>query len=329
MAASEPPALSVVVAIVSDTTGRLDVAHLGPCLAALKGQIDGPPLEIVVPYHPSLEGIAGMREQHPDVRFHEIADLRTFTGKPGSREHHDELRARGLGLASGAIVALIEDHGIAAPDWSARIAQAHAGAISAAGGAIENEVDRPLNWAVYFCDFLRYQNPLPEGESLIVSDANVAYKREALESVGSVWRAIFHESAVNNALRAKGGTLVLAPRAVVSQHRLGLRLGSALKERYVWGRSYAATRAGLAGTSRRLFWAVFAPVLPALILSRMALMAFQKGRTIKPFIKAFPLTTALVVTWSFGELVGYVTGRANTQGAQAAEAIASGSQGFS
>jgi len=320
----DKPVLSVVVAIVSDTTGRPDVSHLDPCLEALTGQSAAAPMEIIVPYHPSVDGIGRMREKYPQVRFVEAARLSTYTGQGGSREHHDELRARGLAEAKGRIVALIEDHGIVAPGWSAAVVEAHSRGFAAIGGAIENGIDRPLNWAVYFCDFLRYQNPLAEGESAIASDANVTYKRAALESIRPVWKEIFHESAVNQALWARGEKVALAPRIVLYQHRLGLGLSAALKERYVWGRSYAATRARLAGLGKRAFWAAFSPALPVLMMARMTLMAFRKRRTFGAYLKALPLTTALIVSWSCGELTGYLTGRANAAGTPAAEAIARG-----
>ena len=323
------PVLSVVVAIVSDTTGRPDVRHLDPCLDALMKQARGPRLEVIVPYHPAVARIDEMQRKYPRVRFIEVRDLRTYLGKGGSREHHDELRARGLAAATGEIVALIEDHGIAAPDWSARVAKAHRESFAAIGGAIENGIDRPLNWAVYFCDFLRYQNPVPGGESSIASDANVSYKRRALESVRPVWVEIFHESAVNEALRARGERIALAPAIVLRQNRLGLRLGGALAERFVWGRSYAATRARLVNTPKRALWAVFSPALPALMMARMSVLAWRKGRTRAAFLRAFPLTLALAVSWSFGELTGYLTGRANQVGTPAAEAIARGSHAAS
>jgi hypothetical protein len=326
MAPGENPPLSVVVAIVSDTTDHPDTAHLAPCLEALGRQPSASTIEIIVPYHPSVKGIAALKERYPNVHFLEVADLRTYTGGGGSREHHDELRARGLAVARGSVMALIEDHGIVAPDWSTRLLEAHAGSFAALGGAIENGVDRPLNWAVYFCDFLRYQNPLPEGETAIVSDANVAYKRTALESIRPIWQEIFHEASVTAALRSRGQKLSLAPAVVLYQHRQGLRVRSALRERFVWGRSYAATRARLARPSQRVFWAVFAPSLPILMIARMTLMAWKKRRTMAAFLKALPLTIALAVSWSCGEWMGYVTGRANAAGSQAAEAIARGSQ---
>jgi hypothetical protein len=322
MADTDCPALSVVVAVVSDTTRRPDTRHLEPCLAALIRQKGAPAMEIIVPHLPGMDGIAALGEEYPNVRFAAADGLRTYTGRSGSREHHDELRARGLALTRGSIVALIEDHGIPAPDWSASIHANLFGAslsprFAAVGGAIENGVDRPLNWAVYFCDFVRYQNPVQAGDSAFASDANIAYRRAALESIRPVWQDSFYEPAVNEALRSRGEIVALAPDVILYQHRQGLRFGSALKERFVWGRSYAAARGELA-PRRRLIWAVFSPVLPALLLARMTAMAFAKRRRLAPFLKVLPLTGMLLVSWALGELAGYVTGRPNARGSPTA-----------
>jgi hypothetical protein len=308
MAKTDCPALSVVVAIVSDTTGRPDTRHLAQCLAALTRQRGAPVMEIIVPHLPGMAGIAALCEEYPNVRFIEAQGLRTYTGRSGSREHHDELRARGLALAHGNIIALIEDHGIPAPDWSAYIDATLRPPFAAVGGAIENGVERPLNWAVYFCDFLRYQNPVQAGESAFASDANIAYRRAALESIRPVWQESFYEPAVNEALRSRGEIVALAPDVVLYQHRQGLRFGSALKERFVWGRSYAALRGKLA-PRRRLLWALFSPALPVLLLARMTAMAWKKRRTFAPFLKVLPLTGMLLITWAMGELAGYATGQ--------------------
>jgi hypothetical protein len=228
------------------------------------------------------------------VKFLNVTDLKTYSGRKNSREHHDELRARGLAVAQGALVALIEDCGIAAKDWAARMVEAHEQPMGGAGGAMENGIDMPLNWAVYYCDFLRYQLPLAAGDAWTISDANCCYKA------------------------------ILAPAAVVSQHRLGLTLGAALKERYVWGRSYAASRSKLATTGKRLFWGAFSPALPVLMLTRMTMMAWNKRRTWGAFVRAFPLTAMLIVTWSLGEFMGYITGRPYS-GGEAGGALVRGS----
>ena len=104
-------------------------------------------------------------------------------------------------------------------------------------------------------------------------------------------------------------------------------LRAALQERYVWGRSYAATRAKLAGTRRRLLWAVFAPALPLLMLARMTLMVWGKRRTLDAFVEVLPLIAALSLSWSCGEFIGCLTGRPHSGGETAEVFLVRGSGG--
>jgi hypothetical protein len=214
-----------------------------------------------------------------------------------------------MATASGEIIGLLEDHGRPDPHWCAQILEAHRQGYAAIGGAIENGIDRPLNWAVYFCDFYRYQNPVPEGESPFVSDANVAYKRSALESIRLVWQETFQETAVNEALASRGQVLALSPKLIVYQHRSNLRLGSALKERLIWGRSYAVSRSQRAGGLKRAIYAALSPLLPVVLLWRMTASVSKKRQDLRAFFKVLPLTAVLLGSWSLGELLGYVTAR--------------------
>jgi hypothetical protein len=309
---SAPLQLSVVVAIVSDTTSfHGDSSQLCGCLEALSKQLDPPSMEIIVPYHDRVANIDEVKSRFPDVKYIHVDDLKLLGDKPGSREHHDELRARGLALAKGEIIGLLEDH--ARPDlqWCARVVEAHQQDIAAAGGAIENGIDRPLNWAVYFCDFGKYQNPVPAGPSWFASDANVAYKRSALDSISETWQQVFHETMVNSALLEKGGKIVLSPDIVVYQHRTNLKLGAALKERFIWGRSYAGTRCRLISGAKRMLYALLSPALPFVLLYRMTINVVKKGRCVGSFFKAVPLTAMLTASWALGELTGYLTGRSS------------------
>ena len=303
--------LSAIVAIVSDTTAsRAQSDDLAGCLEALGGQSDAPAMEIVVPYHENTDGIEALKRRFPAVRFIAVTDPDVAARAAGSRDHHDVLRARGLAVARGALVALLEDHGRPDPGWSARVVAAHRGDDAAVGGAIENGVDRPLNWAIYFCDFSKYQNPLPAGASDFASDANTVYKRSALESVRALWERSFREVVVNGALRSTGRKITLDPGIVVYQHRSGLALPSALQERFVWGRSYATTRSMLLSAPRRLVYAALSPVLPVVMLLRMAALAWQRRRQFGKFVRAVPLIALLACAWSAGECVGYLGVRA-------------------
>ncbi len=322
MHGSKRPVLSVVVVMVGDT---LDcgggVSQLTQCLKALAEQIDPPRMEILVPYRDGIPEVEQVQRRFPDVFFLRCNDLRSVNGG-GSREHHDELRSRGTAAARGEIIGFLEDFAFPNPRWCAHVVEEHQQSYACIGGAIENGVDRPLNWAVYFCDYGRYQNPVPAGESLFASDSNVSYKRSALEAVRPVWEKAFNEASVNAALVSRGEKLALSPRMAVDQCRHHLRLGPLLKERFIWGRSYAAVRTTLMN-GRRVVYAALSPALPVVLLSRMTVNVVKKNRSIPAFLKALPLTTMLTVSWCGGELIGYLTGRANDHHPAAEESFAS------
>jgi hypothetical protein len=303
------PVLSVVVTVVSDTSQQADLRHLVYCLEALRKQVDPPAMEILVTCEGGLPGIESLRQRFPEAGFLELGELRQDRSRP-TREHHDVLRGIGLRKARGAIIASLEDHDRPAPNWCAQIVKEHNQPHAAIGGAVENGIDRALNWAVYFCDFGRYQNPVLRGPARSLSDANVSYKRAALESVSAVWANAYNEILIHAALLARGEIIYLSPDVVVFQHRLDLKLVPALRERYVWGRSYGAVRlVGRAWWQRAVFVLV-SPLLPLVLLRRQAAEIFRSGRNRGAFIRALPATVLLDLFWSWGEFVGAVTGRA-------------------
>lgn len=302
------PELSVVIAVVSDAK------HLEGCLKALFNQTGSLPMEIIVPYVAGESGMQALKPRFPDVLFLPVERAQLMLSKDrSSREHHDELRALGLRRASGRILALLEDHGRVDKDWSHHMIEAHRSSCAGVGGAIENEVNQPLNWAIYFCDFGRYQRPFPAGPSPFISDANSSYKRKALQGIQEIWGKSFNETSVNSALLGDGETLWLSPEPVVYQHRENLSLSRALQERYVWGRSFAGTRAQHIGAGKRLVYLILSPALALLLVVRKIRAILIKKRNGGAFLKAFPLIVLLLTFWSFGEFVGYLTGRPNAR----------------
>lgn len=302
------PILTVVVTVVSDTTEQAHTSDLEGCLESLQRQNDPPPMEVLVTCDARLSGIEKLQQRFPQVDFIRVDKLRTMRSG-ASREHHDELRGIGIRRARAPLVALMEDHGRADPDWSAQLVKEHAQPYAAIGGAMENGIDRSLNWAVYFGDFGRYQNPVTRGPSAYVSDANVCYKRASLERISDAWPDAYNEARVHTALVEQGEILALSPDVIVFQHRLNLRLGQALLERYVWGRSYAAMRIATVSSARRVVFAALCPLLPFLLLFRQFKNVLHTGRNRAPFVRALPLTALLNIAWAYGELVGYLTGR--------------------
>jgi GT2 family glycosyltransferase len=302
-----PRKLSVVVGLISGAKSDLE-----RCLRALHSQHPTPSLEleILVPYDDPCRDVLELATRFPAVKFLRAEGLDTAAARAGaSREHHDTLRTLGIRAASGDVIALTEDHAHTAPTWCAEMVAAlerHPRA-AAVGGAVECDSDALLNWAVWFCDFGRYQNPLPEGRSEFVSDSNVAYRREALEKVEPVWRGDYHETAVHWAMVDAGFELCTTPKVVVWQARSGLSFAAALRERLVWARSFAGTRARMAGSPKRWIWAAASPLLPLLMTWRLAKTALARGANKARFAACLPLIVVLQTFWALGEFVGYVT----------------------
>jgi hypothetical protein len=298
------PVLSIVVALIS---GRTE--DLRRCLAALHAQTMTMPMEVIVPYDAPCADVLTLQADFPAVQFLRAEHLDTRAARSGaSREHHDTLRTIGLRAASGEVVALTEDHAHVATTWCEEMAAAleRYPAAAAVGGAVECDSARLLNWAVWFCDFGRYQNPLPEAAAMFVSDSNVAYRRSALQTIEAAWRHDYHETAVHEALVQAEFELRTTPRVVVWQARGDLSWRDALRERYVWARSFAGSRARLIGV-RRLLYAVLSPVLPVLMTWRLIGLTRRRGRHTQRLLRALPHVFLLQCVWAVGEAAGYLT----------------------
>jgi hypothetical protein len=298
--------LSVVVTIV-EGGGVLEES-----LRALAAQQDPPDMEVIVPWDDSVVAIHSLESRFPQFRFlaiGAIATARAAGTAAGQHELFDRRRAAGLAAAGGDVVAIIEDRGVPRPNWASALVRAHASRPNlVVGGAIENGRDALLNWAVYFCDFSRYQLPFAPGPREWVSDVNIGYKRQALDRTRELWRDRYHETTVHWALQRAGESLFLTPEFVVDQMRGRLRLGGLMVERLAWGRLFAYTRAREISGWRRVALAAAAPFLPFLLFARHARTQVAKRVALGKFIRASPIVLLLLAAWSLGEIAGYVTG---------------------
>ena len=297
--------LSVVVTIVD--AGEA----LGRTLTALASQQDPPDLEVLVPWDDSVAGLDVLAKRFPSFKFlpmGRIATARPSSSAAGQHELFDRRRSVGLSAATGDVIAILEDRGVPRPDWARTMHDLHAGSASAViGGAIENGRDAWLNWAVYFCDFGRYHLPFEAGPRDWVSDVNIGYKRRAIDQTRDLWRERYHETTVHWALQRAGETLYLTPALAVDQMRGSLNLSSLVSERFAWGRLFAYTRARESGMGRRIVLAILAPLLPIMLLLRHTSVQLSKRQTFGKFLMALPAIAVLLMAWSLGETIGYLT----------------------
>jgi len=282
------------------------------CLDRLISQIRGRSIEVIVPYDSTATEMASLQQQFPQAIFVDmgVVDTSAPSGtQAAAHELYDCRTAAGLNAARGKILALLQDYGAPAADWCDQVLQAHDLPYGVIGGAVEHEGQGALNWGVYFLDFGRYQPPLPEQATTYLTDINVSYKREVLESVKELWKDRYKEVTVNWALSKHGVVLWQRPQIIVYQDRGQLSFFDLVIERYSWGRLFGSIRTHEIPWLLRLAYIVGSPAIPIVLLVRMARKVFRGRRSRLHFLRYLPQTLAMTVTWCFGEFIGYVTGR--------------------
>jgi hypothetical protein len=284
--------------------------QLRHCLTALAKQAGAPPLEVLIPYDDSVGDLAALRNEFSGFQFialGPVATERRSASAAGQHELFDRRRAAALAVATGEIVAMLEDRGVPRPEWAATLCELHRRhPHEVIGGAVDWAGQGVLSWAVYACDFGRYASVHPEGSREFLTDCNLSYKRRALDATRSLWRERYHETQVHDQLRRDGVVLWFSPDAVVEEARAGLRLAPLLTERIAWGRLYGAIRLTGAPTGRRWLQAMTAAVLPLLLYWRI--VRRHAGRTPGRLVMATPALLLLLAAWTLGECAGYLTG---------------------
>jgi hypothetical protein len=204
---------------------------------------------------------------------------------------------------------MTEDRAIPGDRWCASLWTAHAHeAYGAIGSGVECVSEALVNRAVFYCDFGRYQPPFQAAQVEFLSAANVAYKRAVLENCREVWKNLYDESELHGHIRRAGGALYLTPDFSIGYDRGFLPAGVALAQKRASGRVFAGRRAEFLGM-RRWGYAALAPALAPLMFCRMLLLKIRSGQALRPFLMAAPLTLLCLLSWSLGELTGYVTAR--------------------
>lgn len=299
--------LSVLVTVVDAGDA------LRRCIDALLQQTDPPELEILVAWDDTLGSVAEWQARYGSVCFIEIGRLALEhdpRSMAGQHELFDKRRAAALARAKGDVIAMLEDRAVPDADWARTIVRLHEARPEAAiGGAVENGMDRLLNWAVYWCDFGRYQRPLPEGPAGWITDVNLAYKRRAVEQTRELWQHRYHEPTVHWALQRAGEVLWLTPAFAVRQVRDNLSFGGLLRERFAFARLFGYTRAREISFMRRVLLTLASPALPFLLFGRLLVQRIRKHRNVPTFLLASPVTFALLCAWIAGEAFGTLTGR--------------------
>ena len=288
------PQLSIVIASLNG------LRYVRACLESLKAQTGNVDAEIIVADCIGREVTDYIAQHHPDVIVIPFNEPKSVP----------ELRAAGILRATGEIVAMTEDHCLAAPDWFEAMVASHAKHPNyAIGGAVDNAAtERLIDWAVYFCEYSAFTSPVPEGVTHDLPGPNVSYKRAAVDAMrdmlqdGGYWETFLH-----GRLESMGEQLYSDPTIKIL-HKKHFTLGDFLSERFHYGRWYAGTRNQFTSTGKRLFYLAFSPALPPMLLKRLYDRVKSRGRNMREFMQCLPLISIFTLAWAAGEFVGYATG---------------------
>ena len=282
------PSVSVVVAAWEDTAG------LAECLDALASQ-QGNGTEVIV-----VSGATcppELKHRFGGVSWVEAAGDLPIPG----------LWGLGMQRSSRDVVALTTAHFMPSPGWVQAIRRSHSRLDSP---AIGGPIDPPgggglVDWATYFMRYSAYARCDREESRVDLAGDNASYKRAAVLAHADLLRDGFWEQDFHRRFRRAGRTLTLVPEMRVRQRRsFGFR--RFLRQRFEHGRRFGRARLAGRGAGARALHVLASPLVPAILLARIAGRVLRGGRDLGPFAAALPILTCFVLAWAAGEASGYV-----------------------
>jgi len=289
---STSPAVSVVIASI------VGAPFIDDCLASVFAQKNAPSFEVIVVDCRGAENVSRLSKRFPEARFIELQ----------KRDTVPQLRRIGAERARGEIVALIEEHCLAAENWLAALSAAFSSGYVAVGGPVAfRQESRLRDWITYFVEYNSYLPPWPDGDTFNVGSANAAYRREILLSNLAVLNDGYWEATLHPKLLAEGKKFRSVPSMIV-YHRGPFDYFYYLRQRYLFSRAFSGARRQTISTAQRAFYLLAAPAIPFLLLFRIASRVFAKQCYPNKFLLSLPLLVPAMTSYVAGEWMGYAFG---------------------
>jgi glycosyltransferase involved in cell wall biosynthesis len=285
------PTVSVVIASL------VGPPFIDDCLKSVEKQAKSLNAEVIVVACGDAEYAARIQRGFPWGKVIHVAE----------RETVPALRLRGVETATGEIVAIIEEHCLAAPDWLARavegLADRQYGVVG--GPVVDDSYERIRDWVVYFIEYNNYLPQWRPGEHHDLGSANIAYLRELLLKYREFMSEGYWEASLHPRLFADGVKFRPLPEMKV-HHRGPFNYGYYLGQRYWFSRAFAGARP--VPSAKKLAYLVASPLVPFLLLSRIAKHVADRNCHFGRFIQAAPLIFPALCVYAAGEFMGYLAG---------------------
>jgi hypothetical protein len=220
-------------------------------------------------------------------------------------------KVAGVAAARAPVVAFAEDHCFPAPDWAARLIEAHGRGWAAVGPAMLNANPRTaLSWAGLYLNYANCLDSSPSRASPYLPWHNISYRRDVLLEYGDELAAMLAvEGVLLDDLRARGRTLYFESAAKTSHVNIS-RLTSWIRHAFWGGRLFGAARARKKNWTarRRAVYVCGGWLIPFVRLWRTlpVIRRTVRGRGLLP--RMLPAMLAGLIPHALGEMAGYAFG---------------------
>ena len=285
--------MTKISVVIASSNARRSIVE---CLDAVRATCASHDAEVIVVDN-SSDGTADcVAERGPQLTLVRAPELKLIP----------QLWEAGIRLARGEVIAITTAHFIPEPNWVERILESHREPYAGIGGAIENKADGgAVSWAIYFCRYSAYMLPLQQTRVEDFAADNASYKAAALHAYRVMRENGFWEAEIHARMRADGMELLLTPRVLV-WHRKSFSFRAFAVQRFVHGRLYGAQRASRWSPAQRVLRIGASPLIPLVLLGRIASRLMKRRRHAASFLKALPALSAFLLSWTAGELMGYL-----------------------
>ena len=284
--------MSITVIVVSYNA----ILSLRACLESLTRQPAA--TEIIVSDCSAEDPAIELGPLFPQVRFLYFAEKRTVP----------QLRWAALAASGPDIVASTEARCVPGPDWASTIERVHhewPGAPAVGGQVSIAQPADAMDFGLFLCEYGPFAAPVPIGPAANLTGANISFKRSCCEQLRPLLDAGHWETVLMDQWVLEGKPLILSNAQVTFWNSMSL--ATILRQRFTYGRGYAAVRTESSGRTRRFLFALFCPLLPLLLCARLARLAVQR-RFLTAFLRAFLWIFVFQIAWSAGEFTGYAWG---------------------
>lgn len=209
------------------------------------------------------------------------------------------LRRLGFDASRAAVVAFTEDSCILSGGWARAWIDAFQdlGVITATGPVAPAMGDRPIDWALFFCEYAAF---LRQGSRPArLAGNNFAVRRSLAARLGP---DEIHESEIST---CPGERFVVVAGAV-AQHVRNYSITEAIRDRLRFAYDYGVNRGRSLPRMIRLRGLVAGPPILLVQAVRMVRFVARGGAHSGVFLESLPMTICLLAAWSIGEWLGSI-----------------------